>query len=60
MVPSEYYSGNNNLLSLYNKVATLMGSAEYAEAWTGVKLEMVDKGGGDTSLTCPVRSNLQE
>jgi hypothetical protein len=24
MVPSEYYSGNNNLLSLYNKVATLV------------------------------------
>jgi hypothetical protein len=28
-----------------------MWSAEYAEAWTGVELEMVDKGGGDTSLT---------
>ena len=32
MVPSEYYSGNNNLLSLYNKVATLTGTLGH---WDG-------------------------
>jgi hypothetical protein len=35
MVPSEYYSGNNNLLSLYNKVATLVRMPQIRHLYVG-------------------------
>ena len=44
MVPSEYYSGNNNLLSLYNKVATLGAGADNQD--TGSEPWMIGRESG--------------